>query len=484
MKHKHFRTLAWIFTLCTLIPVAASCGDTADSGGTAAVDTKETAVHTDAQTEAGAQPFSEPDDYGGAEVFMQHFQVYWAPALYAAEETGDAYNDVLYKRIRAVEDYLNIDITYDDSIGIDDTARVVQTNVAAGDDAIQLVLSHDMTGNSPLVTQNLCTDMTSVESIDLTRDYWKFSTYDALTVNGHVYIAKPAFIIPSVGCFTFNKAMMAEYDIPEPYEEVRNGTWTIDRLMELCKIVTKDSNGDGTMDEKDTYGMVSGGDWYLNAFVWSLGSTVTALDDTGKIVLSLDTPHTVEVFGKLHEFLNLSGDTRLLGDISMKDGRALFAHTTTNGLSSLRDSEVEYGVLPYPKWDAAQETYRGYDISAFVSIPSSVSDAEMVGKTLEMLNFYGEELVLPTYYDIHLNTKSVRDEASVEMLDLIFNSIYCDAGRTYFGREHASMTNLVYSISLYVCPRSTADFASFYAKNQKSAQKCIDQFYEAVDALD
>jgi len=196
----------------------------------------------------------------------------------------------------------------------------------------------------------------------------------------------------------------------------------------------------------------------------------------------MNTPHTMEVFSKLHDFLNNSGDAYLGG--SSKDfissRRALFAQFTTKSLDGLRDCEEDYGIVPYPKWDEAQERYNGYDISSFVSIPSSVADPEMVGQTLEMLNFYSRELVLPTYYEISLNAKTVRDEESIQMLDLIFNDIYCDAGRTYFGLDNNNMFNLVYAVSHYVYKKGTGDIASLYAKNEKGAQKCIDKFYEAV----
>ena len=461
-----------------LVSALVSCGsDSKTPASTAAADT---AADTAAVTEAAAQPEIPSADYGGKEVRLQGFSVYYAPPLYAEEENGDQYNDVLYQRIRKTEEYLNIDITFDDSIGVGDVATVVQNSVAAADDAIQLVLSHDMTGNSKLVSQNLCYDMLAIESIDLSRDYWKLSSYDMLAVNGHIYLTKPAFIIPSVGCFTFNKSMMAEYDMTEPYQDVLDGKWTLDKMMEMSKIVTKDVNGDGKMDENDTYGFVCGADWQLNAFIYSLGSSVTALDENGTIVLAMNTPHTIEVFGRLHEFLNNSGDAWLGGGIGMKTNRCLFSQYTTKSLDGLRDCEVEYGIVPYPKWDEAQDGYFGYDISSFISIPSSVADPEMCGQTLEMLNFYSRELVLPTYYDISLNTKSVRDEESIQMLDLIFNDIYCDAGRTYFGLDNSSMFNLVYSVSHYVYKKNTAEFASYYAKNEKGAQKCIDKFYDAV----
>lgn len=475
---KHIRSA--ILAACILAGALVSCGS--DSNTPVNPTDTNAATDTAVVTEAAAKPEIPSADYGGKEVKLQGFQVYYAPPLYAEEENGDAYNDVLYQRIAKTEEYLNIDLTFDDSIGVGDVATVVQNSVAAADDAIQLVLSHDMTGNSKLVSQNLCYDMMAIESIDLNRDYWKLSAYDMLAVNGHIYLTKPAFIIPSVGCFTFNKAMLAEYDIEEPYQDVIDGKWTLDKMAEMSKIVTKDLNGDGTMDANDTYGFVCGADWQLNAFIFSLGSSVTDLDDNGKIVLSLDTPHSAEVYTALHEFFNNSGDAWFGGGVDMKSGRCLFAQMTTKALDNLRDCEVEYGVVPYPKWDEAQERYNGYDISSFISIPSSVSDPEMVGQTLEMLNFYSRELVLPTYYDISLNTKSVRDEESIQMLDIIFNDIYCDAGRTYFGLDNGAMFNLVYSVSHHVYTKKTGDIASHFAKNQKSAQKCIDNFYKAVDS--
>ena len=464
---------------CLLAGALMSCGSDPQ---TPAVTDSGAADTTAAVTEEKAQPYIPSADYGGKEVRIQGFQVYYAPALYAEEENGDAYNDALYQRIARTEEYLNIDITFDDSIGTGDTATVVQNSVAAADDAIQLVISHDMTGNSKLVSQNLCYDMLEIESIDLDRDYWKRSSYDMLAVNGHIYLTKPAFIIPSVGCFAFSKALIAEFDMEEPYQDVLDGKWTLDKMMEMSKIVTKDANGDGVMDEKDNYGFVCGADWQLNAFTFSLGSSVTSLDENGKIVLAMNTPHTMEVFSKLHDFLNNSGDAYLGG--SSKDfinsKRALFAQFTTKSLDGLRDCEEDYGIVPYPKWDEAQERYNGYDISSFISIPSSVADPEMVGQTLEMLNFYSRELVLPTYYEISLNAKTVRDEESIQMLDLIFNDIYCDAGRTYFGLDNNNMFNLVYAVSHYVYKKSSGDIASLYAKNEKGAQKCIDKFYEAV----
>ena len=257
MKRLTTAALAAMLLAGALVSCGSDASDIAAGTEAAAADT------TVPVTEAAVQPYIASADYGGKEVHIQGFSVYYAPAVFADEENGDQYNDVIYQRIAKTEEYLNIEITYDDSIGIKDVAQVAQNNVAAGDDAIQLMMSHDMRCNGSLVSENLCYDLTAIESVDLSRDYWKFHTYEKLTVNGHVYLTKPMFIIPSVGCLTFNKAMMAEYDIEEPYDAVKDGTWTLDKLREMAKLVTKDANGDGVMDENDIYGYGSNGDWDL-----------------------------------------------------------------------------------------------------------------------------------------------------------------------------------------------------------------------------
>ena len=177
MKHISSAILA----ACILAGALVSCGS--DSNTPVNPTDTNAATDTAVVTEAAAKPEIPSADYGGKEVKLQGFQVYYAPPLYAEEENGDAYNDVLYQRIVKTEEYLNIDLTFDDSIGVGDVATVVQNSVAAADDAIQLVLSHDMTGNSKLVSQNLCYDMMAIESIDLNRDYWKLSAYDMLVIS-------------------------------------------------------------------------------------------------------------------------------------------------------------------------------------------------------------------------------------------------------------------------------------------------------------
>ena len=91
---------------------------------------------------------------------------------------------------------------------------------------------------------------------------------------------------------------------------------------------------------------------------------------------------------------------------------------------SFRDMSDDFGVVPMPKCDEAQESYRtriGTSTSMFF-IPKTVSDAGTVGAVCEALAYYGRQNVVPTWDEIALKEKYTRDEETKEMVDLIRSS--------------------------------------------------------------
>jgi ABC-type glycerol-3-phosphate transport system substrate-binding protein len=49
----------------------------------------------------------------------------------------------------------------------------------------------------------------------------------------------------------FNKALLRDHGLENPYEIVKKGEWTFEKLIEMSKDIAKDLNGDGTMYIKD-----------------------------------------------------------------------------------------------------------------------------------------------------------------------------------------------------------------------------------------
>ena len=55
----------------------------------------------------------------------------------------------------------------------------------------------------------------------------------------------------------FNKDLIAENQLDDPYQLVKDGTWTLDRMYEMARAVAVD-NGDGEMNVTtgDTWGFI------------------------------------------------------------------------------------------------------------------------------------------------------------------------------------------------------------------------------------
>ena len=102
--------------------------------------------------------------------------------------------------------------------------------------------------------------------------------------------------------------------------------------------------------------------------------------------------------------------------------------------------EDDYGIIPYPKWDEAQDGYHtmvdgSHDI---LGVPKTASDTERTGIIVEALSAESYKKVVPVFYDTALKTKAARDEDSSAMIDIIRDSLTFD-----FGYLHSSSIDSV-----------------------------------------
>jgi hypothetical protein len=92
-------------------------------------------------------------------------------------------------------------------------------------------------------------------------------------------------------------------------------------------------------------------------------------------------------------------------------------------------TDGNYGVLPVPKYDKAQEFYRTWthDSGSAFSVTSAVpeKDAEVIGQIMSAYAILSHQKLKPAYYDTMLKSRGVQDAESAEILDLIFqNRVY------------------------------------------------------------
>ena len=123
-----------------------------------------------------------------------------------------------------------------------------------------------------------------------------------------------------------------------------------------------------------------------------------------------------------------------LTDTYFQDDQALFADHTFYSACLLRDMASDFGIIPFPKFDEAQERYGSVAEagSRITTVPAVVKDTELVGAVLEMMHYLSYRDVIPAYYETTLKQKVSRDSVSAQMLDLILENIYYDLGATMF----------------------------------------------------
>ena len=137
----------------------------------------------------------------------------------------------------------------------------------------------------------------------------------------------------------------------------------------------------------------------------------------------------------------------------------------------------DFGVVPYPKYDEAQEDYHVSILRTFTvaSIPLSASDYETGCLILEAFASDGYNNIIPAYYEVALKDKYSRDDGTIEMLDII-------SGATWFDFADAFSTDLGISdyFSGYVMA-GQSNLVSAFESQRTSLQTKLDKLYESFE---
>lgn len=327
-------------------------------------------------------------------------------------------------------------------------------------------------------------DLNETPHLDLSKPYWDQMANRDLTVGGKIYYTTGDIAYNDNVCtmaILFNKDIVKEYDLEDPYDLVRDDDWTLESFSRLSKSVSEDMNQDGIFDEKDKYGVLTWNDAWMGILA-AAGERICTVED-GEIKLSFYNERVVNLFDNYralaydqahcftYQYDQNTGTVPATSawdtnrDAMFNESRALFYMQTMGAVERYRDSETDFGILPYPKMDAEQEEY-GHSISAyhvqFICVPEMAKDHERSGIVLEELAYQGLVLMTPAYYEQSLVGRYVRDEESVDMLDIVFATRVYDLGSYYkigsyetqIKAQHRDRTPLS---SMYETYRSSAE---------------------------
>ncbi len=101
--------------------------------------------------------------------------------------------------------------------------------------------------------------------------------------------------------------------------------------------------------------------------------------------------------------------------------RSLFMTGEIKAAQQLRDMEDTFGILPYPKYDETQKDYQSTLVSQlmYLTVPTTNQNLELTAVVSEVMAHDSYESVIPVYYNHVVEHKGLRNQDSVEMLDIM-----------------------------------------------------------------
>lgn len=475
-----------------------------DGAGNTAPDTQGNTNDTTGEESKAPPEFTPLDgtDYGGYKfriyaidpnVLLFESAVGMINEIAPETETGEPINDAVFRRNTEIETLYNIEIVptfYSSRDAVTDAARRV---ILAADDAYDAGFTVGITMPTILGSKSYTYDLFNIPNLDPSKSWWNQKAVSEFSISKQLHIITgdaSIFGALSIDAMYRNKELANMYDLENAYDLARQGKWTWDKLIEMCRRVSRDLDGDGVMTDADQYGIYTE---YacVRYMLRCCGGRIVKKEADDIPYLAINTETTLKVIdyalasfmdkdiamvAQDYKFSNYYIDSLMPKYLN---NEVLFSPNGIYATLDLRNMECDFEILPYPKLSEQQSQYyamtsRSYE--THIHIPATCSDTARTGAVLEALGYYSRQYVKPAVIDVTVTNKLIRDEDSAEMLGLMLDSREYDIGE-YYNWDNL-INNLLYS-SLQA--RSNV-FASNYAKHEEKIktliQKTIDEMLE------
>lgn len=474
---KSIRGLALLLVLSMTASIF-SCGQEANNDdNVSSDDTTTVSEETDELT-----PDLPDIEYGGTFTILTKIEgwgVYNNEHIYVEEETADLINDAIYTRTNRVAERFGV--KFIEVNEVTDFSTVITRTVMSDDDEYDLIIpTWQMNiGNDYLV------DWNTLEYVDLTKPWWNQNYVETMSVDGKNCSMVGNVMIThmdSVLAMFYNKTLAEQYKLPDIYQLVRDGDWTLPEFFEITKDITSDLNGDSEYDDRDLYSFV--GLMGIKRLASGVKLDYLKKDSNDIPYVNFSDQKLVETIGKIRDYAS-QYETDIYDPRSDKntgsDGDAAVFRLFTNnqalfyvhGLGSaqkFRDMDSDFGVIPTPKFDENQENYFiEPDQTKYMVIPITASDLSRTSAILEALAYEGYSYLRPRYYETMLKNKYMRDDESIEMLD---EYIYPNIGFNLNGGSGtlSSMKDSIWS--------AKTEIASTLASNKTVIEEELEKYIE------
>lgn len=450
------RTLSALMALLMLLGIVCAAVGCSDPAGS-----EETATTTAAAAESGIDEVTTSDlydskgylkddldaslNFGGETVSIFAWE-HTLPEFDVEEQSGNVVEDAIYTRNANTESRLGVTleftITKGNSGAFKEFCQEISNSISVGDGAFDIIGCYLRSAGVLTLEHNLV-DMLEVDHLDFEKPWWSSSLLELNTINDHLYFISgdiASTLIYQMMFMIYNNDLGEQYNLTSPQATALEGKWTLDMLFEMVSGIYTDLDADGKKSEGDNYGLYSITHPLLDIFYMGSDMSYVIPTDDGNLTLSDDvlSEKSISIIDRLNNLYHDSNDgyySKSASTSIYSQGNSLFYNVSGEILSKyFRGSEIDYSILPAPKYDESQENYR--TAVAFTHtmycIPIDAKNTAKSGAVLECLASEAYRNVTPALFETAFKYQYSKNPLDAEIFEIIRDNVVFDISRPFF----------------------------------------------------
>ena len=369
--------------------------------------------------------------------YSRYYNGLWRSDLMATEDDTDTLKVAVYRRNKFIEETYNVKIAEIQSGSVSFKSKL-ETLVSAGDDSFDAVYM-SVTDAAESAQAGLLWDLHDIERIDLEAKWWSQTCNKSWSIGHRQFFAVGDITttdnMSARGVF-FNKKILEANQLESPYDCVKNNTWTIDKMFEMADTATvPDLNGTGS----SVYG-ISAQTSFGFIMLMSTGEFISTNNEDDIPIINIGNERSLAVVDKLtsktagNQGIFLGSDADVMAHF--RNSEALFMPEVLYHLITLRDSDLDVGIVPSPKYDSDQDGY--YCFTTCYGVTCLGFPQSAIGDRLDRAAFIMEAMavqslttVTPAYFEMCVKTRYAPDVEASGTIQIILDTLYTDLAEAY-----------------------------------------------------
>lgn len=416
-----FKRSVWVIAMIFIMCVTVVMTGCSKNNQTSLESPSTTPAETTTPTNSSESPSQEEIfDFGGRKIVIFDYGNAEARAEALKTETGQ--RDAA--RVAEVEKKYNVKIEYSN-----DTQDAIYASIVAGSPSVDI-----LSGGGPhlfpqQIGGNLIMPLDDLGVFDFNDPKWDQAASAAVMIDGKHYGVQK--ISEGIGKMMlnqvvyYNKSLLQREGLTDDlYALQASGQWTWDKLFEIASKITKDTDGDGKIDQ---WGIGDNQYGFLMNLIWSNNADFVGNVD-GQVKWTLGSENGMQALNVYHDLAANKKIMRVLQPNQERDqdtkaffaGKVGFIADYLNRIDTgFQDMKDDYGILIFPKGPQASDYISNLNWFGYWTIPTGVKNPEQIAR---VMNDLFNPLFTAEEEEAAFTTQAeaiVRDQGSIESIRLL-----------------------------------------------------------------